>query len=73
MVILLIERRLLERLGSSRTEDNESVEENETVLDPEIGIEVDECLKHSDYTRVSLAFSCCFGIIYIVLGVRSLI
>ena len=33
----------------------------------------DECLKHSDYTRVSLAFSCCFGIIYIVLGVRSLI
>ena len=35
--------------------------------------EVDECLKHSDYTRVSLAFSCCFGIIYIVLGVRSLI
>ena len=31
----------------------------------------DECLKHSDYTRVSLAFSCCFGIIYIVLGVRS--
>ena len=34
---------------------------------------IDECLKHSDYTRVSLAFSCCFGIIYIVLGVRSLI
>ena len=33
----------------------------------------DECLKHSDYTRISLAFSYCFGIIYIVLGVRSLI
>ena len=33
----------------------------------------DECLKHSYYTRVSLAFSCCFGIIYIVLGVRYLI
>ena len=33
----------------------------------------DECLTHSDYTRVSLAFSCCFGIIYIVLGIRSLI
>ena len=30
-----------------------------------IGV-VDECLKHSYYTRVSLAFSCCFGIIYIV-------
>ena len=34
---------------------------------------VDECLKHSYYTRVSLAFSCCFDIIYIVLGVRPLI
>ena len=34
---------------------------------------VDECLKHSDYTRVSLALSHCFSIIYIVLGVRSLI
>ena len=34
---------------------------------------VDECLKHSDYARVSLAFSCCFGVIYIVLGIRSLI
>ena len=33
----------------------------------------DECLKHSDYTRVSLALSHCFSIIYIVLGVRSLI
>ena len=33
----------------------------------------DECLKHSYYTRVSLAFSCCFGFNYIVLGVRSLI
>ena len=33
----------------------------------------DECLKHSDYTRISLAFSYCFGIIHIVLGVRSLI
>ena len=33
----------------------------------------DECLKHSYFTRVSLAFSCCFDIIYIVLGVRSLI
>ena len=33
----------------------------------------DECLKHSDYTRISLAFSYCFGIIYIVLGVRSLV
>ena len=27
----------------------------------------DECLKHSYYTRISLAFSYCFGIIYIVL------
>ena len=35
--------------------------------------DTDECLKHSDYTRISLAFSYCFGIIYIVLGVRSLI
>ena len=34
---------------------------------------IDECLKHSYYTRVSLAFSCCFSIIYIVLGVRPLI
>ena len=34
---------------------------------------IDECLKHSDYTRVSLALSHCFSIIYIVLGVRSLI
>ena len=34
---------------------------------------IDECLKHSYFTRVSLAFSCCFDIIYIVLGVRSLI
>ena len=33
----------------------------------------DECLKHSYFTCVSLAFSCCFDIIYIVLGVRSLI
>ena len=33
----------------------------------------DECLKHSDYTRVSIAFSCCLGIIYIVLGIISLI
>ena len=33
----------------------------------------DECLKHSDYTHVSLALSHCFSIIYIVLGVRSLI
>ena len=33
---------------------------------------LDECLKHSDYTRVSLAFSCCFGIIYIVLVLDSL-
>ena len=33
----------------------------------------DECLKHSDYTRVSLSFSYCFGIIYIVLVVRFLI
>ena len=32
----------------------------------------DECLKHSDYTRVSLAFSCCFGINYIVLVLDSL-
>ena len=32
----------------------------------------DECLKHSDYTRVSPAFSCCFGIIYIVLVLDSL-
>ena len=38
-----------------------------------VNFAIDECLKHSDYTRVSLAFSCCFGIIYIVLGVRSLI
>ena len=37
-----------------------------------VGI-TDECLKHSYFTRVSLAFSCCFDIIYIVLGVRSLI
>ena len=28
---------------------------------------IDECLKHSYYTRISLAFSYCFGIIYIVL------
>ena len=34
---------------------------------------IDECLKHSDYTRVSIAFSCCLGIIYIVLGIISLI
>ena len=34
---------------------------------------IDECLKHSYFTCVSLAFSCCFDIIYIVLGVRSLI
>ena len=33
----------------------------------------DECLKHSYYTRVSLAFPCCFDIIFIILGVRSLI
>ena len=33
----------------------------------------DECLKHSYYTHVSLAFSCCFDFNYIVLGVRSLI
>ena len=33
---------------------------------------IDECLKHSDYTRVSLAFSCCFGINYIVLVLDSL-
>ena len=36
-------------------------------------IPCDECLKHSDYTRVSIAFSCCLGIIYIVLGIISLI
>ena len=38
-----------------------------------LGLDTDECLKHSYFTRVSLAFSCCFGIIYKVLGVRSLI
>ena len=27
----------------------------------------DECLKHSYYTHINLAFSYCFGIIYIVL------
>ena len=37
------------------------------------GLVIDECLKHSYYTRVSLAFSCCFDINYIVLGVRPLI
>ena len=31
------------------------------------GSGADECLKHSYYTRISLAFSYCFGIIYIVL------
>ena len=37
------------------------------------GTGTDECLKHSDYTRVSIAFSCCLGIIYIVLGIICLI
>ena len=42
-------------------------------LTNELVVEDDECLKHSDYTRVSIAFSCCLGIIYIVLGIISLI
>ena len=40
LVILLIERRLLERLGASKTEDMESVGESETFLTPEIGMGV---------------------------------
>ena len=40
LVILIIERRLLERLGVSRTKDNGSAEENGTFPDPKIGIGV---------------------------------
>ena len=42
-------------------------------LDPYCVRLIDECLKHSDSTRVSLSFSCRFGTNYIVFGIRFLI